>query len=377
MVADNGPNSVDRSRGSGDLWRQVLDSLTAELAVLDKRGTIIAVNDAWRRFAAENGGSPQKTGVGVNYLDVCRSAAGGDSLLAEQACCGIEQVFRRAREVFTLEYSCHSPAKQRWFLLSVSRLQAEDDFVVTTHLSITERKLTEQKLVMSERLAAIGEAMRGLTHEGRNALQRAQACIELLQVHVAEDSKALELLERIGNAQEHLLDLYEQVGSYAAPITLRPRTCRLSDLVDEVGATFASRAKLASFSNLALGDNSNCDIDVSAIRQVLQIVFENSLATRSGSPEIEVSYIEDELDGSAAITVIVSDNGPGVSPEDREKVFEPFHTTKTRGTGLGLAIAKRIVTEHGGCISFGTPRRGGASVYITLPRRTSRTSSCP
>ncbi len=67
------------------------------------------------------------------------------------------------------------------------------------------------------------------------------------------------------------------------------------------------------------------------------------------------------------MTVVISDNGPGVASEDVDKVFEPFFTTKQRGTGLGLAICKRIAAAHGGRICFGEPRNGGASVYLTLP----------
>ena len=82
---------------------------------------------------------------------------------------------------------------------------------------------------------------------------------------------------------------------------------------------------------------------------------------------IEVEYIQDALDGSPAITVVVSDDGSGVPLADRENVFEPFCTTKTRGTGLGLATCRRIAEAHGGRVCFGKPKRSGASVYLTLP----------
>ena len=90
---------------------------------------------------------------------------------------------------------------------------------------------------------------------------------------------------------------------------------------------------------------------------------------------MEFSYLPDELDGSPALTVIISDNGPGISGENREKVFEPFYTTKLRGTGLGLAISRRILLGHGGQIHVGVPRCGGTSICITLP--TERIDSQP
>ena len=65
--------------------------------------------------------------------------------------------------------------------------------------------------------------------------------------------------------------------------------------------------------------------------------------------------------------ISVSDTGPGVPEEERERVFEPFHTTKEEGTGLGLPIARRIVTEHGGSLSLTQAKSGGAKFTITLP----------
>ncbi|TWU33870.1 sensor histidine kinase [Novipirellula artificiosorum] len=101
------------------------------------------------------------------------------------------------------------------------------------------------------------------------------------------------------------------------------------------------------------------------MRQVLVHLIDNALA--SGATLVAISLRMDELNFGPAVTVILSDDGPGVPCQDREKVFDPFYTTNTHGTGLGLAISRRIIAAHGGQIHFGNPCRGGASVYITLP----------
>jgi signal transduction histidine kinase len=351
-----------------DLSTHVLDSLTAAVAVVNRQGIIRATNEAWRKFAIENGGLPNATGVGANYFDVCRRAQGQDSVLAARAAAGISQVLEGQRDAFSLEYPCHSPFKKRWFLLHVSPLKDDSEHVVTTHLAITERKLVEQELLKTERLAAIGEAMQGLSHEGRNALQRAQGCIDLLRCHIEQDTEAVELLERINRAQRKLIGLYEEVKNYAAPIALQQKPYPLNELVQEVWGTFASHSPQLQFSQLPSTNDLTCDIDVLAIGQVFQSLFENCIATETPSLIIEVSYSLAELDGAAAITAIVSDNGPGIPEADWERVFEPFYTTKTHGTGLGLAACKRLAEAHRGRIKVGTPLCGGASVYLTLPR---------
>jgi signal transduction histidine kinase len=350
-----------------ELPEHVLDSLTAEVAVLNKDGEICAVNEAWLRFARENGGSVDATGLGVNYLDICRSSKGDDSLFAERACLGIEKVLAGARRVFQLEYPCHSPLRRRWFLLYVSRLKGAPQHAVTVHLCITDRKMVENQLVESERLAAIGEAMQGLSHTGRNVLQQSQGHIDLLKTKLDSDQEALRLVEGIELAQSKLLSLYEEVQAYAAPITLSRESCQLADFIKEVGSNYESRAPQASFSYQPDGTGTICDIDRGLIRRVIHLLIDNALA--SGATLVEFSYSANDLDGRPALTLVVSDNGAGVSRDDRKRVFEPFYTTKAQGTGLGLAVGRRIVSMHGGQIYLGTPRHGGTSVFITLPAR--------
>ncbi len=362
-------NSVVPAGAERELPRLVLDSLLAEIAVLDKRGNIVAVNDAWKQFANENGGTTEATGVGANYLEICRSAGDNEFFLADSAYRGIKRVLDGSQSTFMLEYPCHSPTEERWFLLYVSRLKSTEPYVVTAHVSITQRKRTEQRLLVAERLAAIGEAMQGLSHEGRNALQRAQASMELLRLHIEGDSEALQLLERIEKAHGHLLGLYEEVRSYAAPIALCRQPVMLNELVDEVCKSFKSQSPTVNFSHLACEHDLSCNLDPTAMRQVLQLVLDNALAEEAQSREIEISYPDGTSDDAPDLTVVISDDGIGVPEQDWETVFRPFCTTKLRGTGLGLAVCKRIVSAHGGRIGLITPRLGGTSVSITLPRQ--------
>jgi two-component system nitrogen regulation sensor histidine kinase NtrY len=71
---------------------------------------------------------------------------------------------------------------------------------------------------------------------------------------------------------------------------------------------------------------------------------------------------------NSVVRLIVSDNGPGVPPADRDKLFMPYYSTKKRGSGLGLAIVRRIVAEHGGTIEVGPNQPGGTRFTIELPR---------
>ncbi len=147
-------------RESQNLNQAVLDSIAANIAVLDRDGKIIAVNEAWRGFARENGGAAIADSVGVNYLDVCRRAQERGAGEVKAALVGIQEVLDGARPNFMLEYPCHSPSEKRWFLMSVTPLGGERGGVVVTHTNITARKQAEDAILESEaRLRQLADAM--------------------------------------------------------------------------------------------------------------------------------------------------------------------------------------------------------------------------
>ncbi len=123
-----------------------LNALSAHIAVLDETGVIIAVNAAWRRFAEANEGNTGRVGVGVNYLSACRSAAGMGVEEAKRALSGIRDVIARRTETFSMEYPCHAPEEERWFVLRVNRFSLGDTVrIVASHENITERVQAEER----------------------------------------------------------------------------------------------------------------------------------------------------------------------------------------------------------------------------------------
>ncbi|GAB4456908.1 MAG: hypothetical protein Kow0070_07890 [Anaerolineales bacterium] len=127
--------------------RETLNALTASIAILDENGVIRAVNRAWRDFARENGADPAKVSEGVNYLAVCEAAVGMGAEEAAAMAAGIRSVMRGERGEYQLEYPCHSPEEQRWFVARVTRFTLEGDMrVVVAHENITERRLAEDAI---------------------------------------------------------------------------------------------------------------------------------------------------------------------------------------------------------------------------------------
>ena len=147
-------------RVSQALNQAVLDSLASNIAVLDRDGKIIAVNEDWRRFARENEVADLAVSVNVNYLSVCRRAIERGNDEAKAAIDGIQAVLNGERSSFTLEYSCDSPTEKRWFQMSVTPLGGARRGVVVAHTNISTRRLAEEAILESEsRLRQLADAM--------------------------------------------------------------------------------------------------------------------------------------------------------------------------------------------------------------------------
>jgi PAS domain S-box-containing protein len=248
----------------------------------------------------------------------------------------------------------------------------EGPTVLAVGQDITGVKEAQERALRSERLAAIGEIVTGLAHESRNALQRSQACLEMLALIVADRPEALDLIARLQKAQDHLHHLYEDVRSYAAPITLKRVACNLAEVWRQAWSHLEStrNGKRATLRESCAGVDCHCLADAFRLEQVFRNMLENSLAAAREPIVIEIRAEETESCGRPALRVIFRDNGPGLGPDQKRLVFEPFYTTKTKGTGLGMPIAKRIVEAHGGQLALGADDelRPGAVFVVTLPR---------
>ena len=140
----------------------ILNALPAHIALLDTQGLIISVNDAWRRFGSANVIQGPGYGIGLNYLEICDSAPGDGASEAHQVSAGIRSVLGGVVKRFSIEYPCHSPMEQRWFLMTVTPLGDDHpNGAVVMHLDVTAARRTEESLRASEsRFRQMAESIR-------------------------------------------------------------------------------------------------------------------------------------------------------------------------------------------------------------------------
>lgn len=159
------------SRDAGDFYRSTLDSLPAQVAVIDDRGTIVAVNAAWSEFSAQNGGGPS-TGTGANYFEVCEQAVAapdGHGSAAAEVAAGLRDLLGGARDELVVEYTCHSPEERRWFIMRAARFAgAGARRVVLQHQDVTaQRRAEADARFRSQLLDAVDAAVIALDPDGR------------------------------------------------------------------------------------------------------------------------------------------------------------------------------------------------------------------
>jgi diguanylate cyclase (GGDEF)-like protein/PAS domain S-box-containing protein len=166
-------------RESERFARATVDALSANIAILDRSGTIVAVNRAWRDFADANPPVSGNVCEGANYLEVCAAAKGEGEEDARAFAAGIREVLAGTREKFSLEYPCHSPFERRWFVGRVTCFSGNGTLrVVVAHEDITERKLSEEQILvmayhdtltgLPNRLLLQDRLPQALAHAGRN-----------------------------------------------------------------------------------------------------------------------------------------------------------------------------------------------------------------
>ncbi len=225
----------------------------------------------------------------------------------------------------------------------------------------------QQRLIRSERLAAVGRMAAQITHEIRNPLASIALYVELLGDELdAQDSEGQRLAAGISKEIDRLSEITE---SYLRFVRLpKPKRER-----EDLGAMVANVLEFARAELSSAGVGLELSIaaplpDVAAdenqIRQVLLNLARNA---REAMPNGGTLRVDVSPSGPEHVRLTMSDSGSGIAPEHLAKIFDPFFSTKDKGTGLGLALVQEIVAEHGGRIEVLTPAGGGTTFAITLP----------
>ncbi len=235
---------------------------------------------------------------------------------------------------------------------------------------IEEKLQLERELAERERLAALGQMAASISHNLKNPLGSMKTIlqVQLENPEMPESMRAETkmILEEIGRLSAKL----NQLLQFSRPAVIgdgRPAKCDASEVAREVVGVLSPEAQRRGV-GLELHSTatwSHVAIATEALNDILTNLVVNALdaAARGGHVQVEIS----QKDGNGLLAV--EDDGPGIAAELREKILQPFFTTKTQGTGLGLAIVARRASDAGGKLEFESPVKNGRGTrfHVTLP----------
>jgi signal transduction histidine kinase len=233
---------------------------------------------------------------------------------------------------------------------------------------LDELQESQRRLSHAAALASVGELSSSIVHEMRNPLSSIKLNLQALRMRVREDPTYAELAELAQSQVLRLERMLSDLLGYGKPLRMHFTNVCFRDLVKDVIEVVRQETaeKGVSFDvEDGLGDRAIL-VDPEQIRRALTNLALN--AVQASPPAGKVHIASGLIPGSPArASIAVSDEGAGIPPSQKDRLFAPFFTTREGGTGLGLANAKKIVDYHGGTISAENRPGGGATFTIVLP----------
>ena len=232
-----------------------------------------------------------------------------------------------------------------------------------------QKRLVEahEKLVHSEKIATLGRVAAQVAHEVRNPLAGLLLYSEHLKgkLNGKVSDGEVELVDKIIQTVNNLTSTTEQILNYARPIRLAPRKVDLNSVARDVVQLLSTEISANRVeTQLDLRDAPvEGTLDEASIRAAILNLVLNAVQAMPNGGRLTISTGVD----SEKLWLVIRDTGMGMSPDQIQKIFEPFSTTKSRGLGLGMPYAQKIIEHHGGQILVHSELKKGTEVRLELP----------
>jgi signal transduction histidine kinase len=234
---------------------------------------------------------------------------------------------------------------------------------------LTEFRELEERLDRADKLAALGQLAAQVAHEIRNPLNGIEGFASLLLRDLGQGDRRREFARHILAGAQSLNKIVGNMLLFCQPCTLQPRQTCARKVLEEALAFVLEECRGQGRENLHVHrdyepDGEPIEADPDQLRQAFMNLLLNAVQAMGDGGDIRLT----SRDRPEGLEIRIQDSGPGIPRGLREKVLDPFFTTKSTGTGLGLAIVQKIVRLHGGELRLESPGEGTAAV-VTLPRR--------
>lgn len=346
-----------RAEASERLADEIISSLTAGLLVVGLNGEVRIINPAGRRLL----GIPDD-GAPPDY----RQLIGAPTLseVIDECLTTRTPIVRR---------TVHLPERPQGpsrFGVTVSPLfhgSGELHGAVCLFTDLTAVQQLEEQLRLKESLATVGELTAGIAHEFRNGLATIHGYGKLLDLSALPENYR-SYVQGIRAETESLGQIVTNFLNFARPAELTLSDVDLRAVCERAVDEVRTEARGLGGDVAVRGEFGRLQGDEVLLRQAFSNLLRNAIDACAAASVAPVIIVESEIEPTRRWSHIrVEDNGPGIDPAARERIFQPFFTSKRSGTGLGLALVQKIVVFHNGRVSAGSSSLGGASLQVVLP----------
>jgi nitrogen fixation/metabolism regulation signal transduction histidine kinase len=340
-----------RAEASERLSGEIVESLSSGLLVVASDGQLRILNPAGRRLL-----NSDDTAVGRSYRDVMPEALA--QVIGECLDVGTP-AFRRTVKV--------GPADRplAYFGVSVSPLSGHPHGAICLFTDLTPVVEMEEQLRLKESLARVGELTAGIAHEFRNGLATIHGYARLFDLNAIPVAYHPHL-QGIRQETQALGEVVTNFLNFARPQQLMLSPIDVRSIAERAADELRGEARAHGGDVTVRGEFPVIEGDDVLLRQAFSNLLRNAVEACVEASRAPQVVIEGRLE-PGHVRVVVEDNGPGIAPQDRERIFRPFVTTRGRGTGLGLALVQKIIVTHNGRIQVASTASGGASFQIILP----------
>jgi PAS domain S-box-containing protein len=342
-------------------WQATFDSITDLIHIRDKEQKIIKANRAFAQYF----GLDPKGVINKRCEDLpCEGNVFPISCYVKKPSKDDQPDAEEIRD----------PDSNKTFrILTFPYFSFEGDFAGTVHIArdITEEREQEMRLIMSERLASLGQMASGIAHEINNPLASIAGCAEGLLNRIKKDQLDKDIFEGYLKIIEEEIARCKKITtgmlSFVRKTTYDKKEVRINRILDRTLEVIGFQGRLKNVEVIKeFSDEMPVIIGSEGeLRQVFMTIIINALDAMNDKGMLELST--DVAHGQAFISI--RDQGSGISPEDISRIFTPFFTTRaeTGGIGLGLSIARKIIADHNGEIDVTSDIDEGTTFQIKLP----------
>ena len=339
--------------------RNIINSLSAHIAVINTSGKIIAVNEAWNNFAIENNNTTLNSdGLGSNYFKVCKKSSENGDETASKVLIGLKNVMNKVTKNFYYEYPCHSKTEENWYAMLAMPFDGDQELVVIAHQDISQRKLAEDKLIQKNQELEktnfeLDRFVYSVSHDLRSPLTSVLGLLTFIQ----EDTKEPETLlhtEMIYESINRLDEFIKNILNYSRNnrVELEIERIGLKDITEKIIQTllYIKEAKNITF-KIDFDEKDDFYTDKQSYITVIENLVSNAIKFQDRNKPNQFIKIKGTCTNENLELEII-DNGIGIAPENYNKIFDMFVrlSGEIDGSGLGLYIVKEIITKIKGTI---------------------------